>query len=381
MNYSLPPKRYPMDQVNIQNIKNYLKDKGWTEEPFGRAEVLKFKSPQPIQEDSHIEILVPSKRELIDYTRIVEVAIESISIFEEIDFEEVLSKILIFGDLLKVRISTPETKIGNIPINRGISLYESVSDLLVYSACAELNPQKSFSRKLKEANEFVGTCLIGQSQYGSFVANIHCRLERPKKPQTDLGGNIISPPFGRQTVLRILRGIGNVEDSIREESSDPIVDNYREGLNANMCDTLVDIIRIGLGNDLNISVNPAPLWAIPSDIHTDIVLQPAAQGYLIEASDILRAEIPKEKCELDGYVFQLRKKPMEKEKIIRILTFDEEQDAIPVTIKPDDKSYELAIGAHKDSKRIRVTGILEKRGRIWYLNDPEGMKIINEDCE
>ena len=72
---------------------------------------------------------------------------------------------------------------------------------------------------------------------------------------------------------------------------------------------------------------------------------------------------------------------MEKEKIIRILIFDEERGAIPVTIKPDDKSYELAIGAHKESKRIQVTGILEKRGRIWYLKDPEGMKIINEDYE
>ena len=43
MNYGLLQKKYPVEHVNIQNLKNYLKDRGWKEEPFGRAEVLKFK--------------------------------------------------------------------------------------------------------------------------------------------------------------------------------------------------------------------------------------------------------------------------------------------------------------------------------------------------
>ena len=381
MNYGLLPKRYPVEQVNIQNLKNYLEDRGWKEEPFGRAELLKFKSPQPIQEREYLEVLIPSKKELVDYNRVLEIAVDCISAFEERDFEDVLSQILFFGDLLKVRIPTPKTKIGSIPINQGILLYKSVYDLLVYSACAELNLQKSFSRRFKEAIESVETYRIGQSQYGSFVANIHCQLYRPEKPQIDLEGNVTSPPFERGTILRVLRGIKNVEDSIRKESPDPIVDNYSIGLNANMCDTLVDIVRIGLGNTLNISVNLEPMWPIPSDIHTDISLQPSAEGYLIEAAEILKGETPKEKRELIGHVFQLRKKPPEKENIVRIITLDEEGEAIPVTIKPDDDSYHLAIDAHKDQKRIRVTGILEKIGRSWYLNEPTGIEIIKEDYE
>ena len=228
MNYSPPPRRYPIEQVNIQNLKNYLKDRGWVQEPFRRVEVLKFRSPHPIQESKYLEVLIPSKRELIDYNRVVEIAVDSVSAFEERDFEDVLSQILIFSDLLKVQISTPKTKIGSIPIKQGMSLYESVYDLLVYSACAEINPQKSFLRKFKEAMDSVETYRIGQSQYGSFVANIHCKLERPETSQTDLEGNVIPPPFGRKTVLRVLRGIGNVEESIREDSPDPIVDNYLE---------------------------------------------------------------------------------------------------------------------------------------------------------
>jgi hypothetical protein len=128
MNYGILPKRYPVEQVSIQNLKNYLEDRGWKEEPFGRAEVLKFRSPQPIQEDEYLEVLIPSKRELIDYNRVVEIAVECISDFEERDFEDVLSQILVFGDLLKFRIPTPKTKIGSIPIKQGISLYKSMYD-------------------------------------------------------------------------------------------------------------------------------------------------------------------------------------------------------------------------------------------------------------
>jgi hypothetical protein len=89
MNYDLLSKRYPIEQVNLQNLKNYLKDRGWEEEPFGRVEVLKFRSPQSIQENEYLEVLIPSKRELIDYNRVVEIAVDCISDFEERDFEDV----------------------------------------------------------------------------------------------------------------------------------------------------------------------------------------------------------------------------------------------------------------------------------------------------
>ena len=371
----------PIKQVSIQNLKNYLNDRGWKEKPFGREEVIKFKSPRPIRENIYLEIFIPSKRDLIDYTQAIEIALEAIAAFERRTFEDVLSQVLIFGDLLKVQISTLKTKTGSIPINQGILLYERVNDLLVYSACAELSIEKVVSRKLKEAMEFVETCLIGQSQYGSYIAKIHCQLERPQ--QRVLFGDLTAP-FGRETLLRILRGLKNVEDSIQEKSPDPIVNNYREGLNANMCDTLVDIIRIGLGNDLKFSTNLEPIFPIPDDIRTDTSLHPSSEGYLREAADILKGETTKEKRELTGYVFQLKRKPEEKgekERVIRIFALDVGEKILPVTIKLDDQSYRLVIDAHRDEKRIKIRGTLEKVKRTWYLNEPEGLEITEEDYE
>ena len=95
MNHTLTPcdeaKRMRlMKHVTIQSLKEYLIDKGWTEEPFGRDEVLKFSPPTSTEYD----IFIPSKRELIDYDQMVEIAIDGISAYEGRDFDSLLSEII-----------------------------------------------------------------------------------------------------------------------------------------------------------------------------------------------------------------------------------------------------------------------------------------------
>ncbi|MEA2075613.1 MAG: hypothetical protein U9O85_07775 [Euryarchaeota archaeon] len=377
MSENIYTKSYPLEKVNITNFINYLADRGWNEIAFGREEVIKFQSPYPVEYNNYLEILIPAKRDLIDYTTLIEIAIDTISSFENRSFEDVLYQILIFGDLFKVRLTSPETILGSIPIEKGISLYSTVRDLLVYAASAEITPQKVYPRKLGEAMEFTENCLIDRSQYGSFIANIHCLLKRPGA-QLDLEGKL-QTQLGREVLLRIFRGLKNTEEAVNEESPDPIVENYLSGFNANMCDTLVDIVKMGRGSSLNFSAYLEPKIRIPEDVSTEITLSPSSEGYLVIASATLEGEIVPEKRELRGFVFELRKKPgklAEKERFIRLMALTEEMGNLPIKIELDEKSYQLAIDAHKRMKKVRVTGILEKIGRSWYLKEPEDFKII-----
>lgn len=373
MNLDFSSKNYPIEHVHISNLKNYLKDRGWIEESYEREEVFKFKSPRPLYDSKYIDVLIPSQEDLIGNNRIVEIAIDTISAFEERNIEDVLSQVLNFGDLLKIQIATPKTKTGNIPIDDGITLYKSIYDLLIYSACAEISLQKSYLRKLKNAVNFIETCQIGQSQYGSFVANIHCLLNRPRYLNPE--SNVNTTPLGRKTVLRILRGINNIKDSIQENTPEPIINNYNEGLNANMCDTLIDIIDIGYGSDIKISTSFEPVWEIPDSIITDLSITPYAKAYLVEASDNLRGENLEEKLELEGYVYQLTSRPNIEEKTIRLLAFDEKKEVLPVIAKLDAESYNLAIRAHENADLIKITGILKKDGRRWIIDNIESVSI------
>ena len=47
---------YPIEQIEVSHLKHYLEDRGWIAEPFGRKEVLKFRSPKPIRENKYFEI-------------------------------------------------------------------------------------------------------------------------------------------------------------------------------------------------------------------------------------------------------------------------------------------------------------------------------------
>lgn len=379
MSWNICPRKYPLKQVSVSSLEKYLIDRGWISEQFGRAEVLKFKSPRPLQGESHLEVLIPSREQLFDYEQIVESAIESISAYEKQDFDDTLSQILSFGDSLKFQISTPKTKMGYIPINDGISLYKNVSDLIIYSACSEMSLKKSFPRKFGDAINLIEKCQIGQSQYGSFIANIHCKLERPEFVDYDVQMNPIphTLPLGRKTLLRILRGLDNVAESIQIGSPDPIVDNYHVGLNANMCDTLVDIVKIGIGTDIRISAYLEPIWESPNDINADFILQPSSQPYLMEASDILKGENPEEEITIEGYVLYLKRTLDGEENTIRVVTYDLEEGEKSVTIKHlDEVSYQNAIDAHSAVTKIRITGILQKLERTWYLTRPQRLEII-----
>ena len=67
-----------LKQVTVPRLMDYLDRKRWTEEPFGRDTVLMFVSPS----NPNYFILIPSKKELVDYDRVVEIAIEGISDYE-----------------------------------------------------------------------------------------------------------------------------------------------------------------------------------------------------------------------------------------------------------------------------------------------------------
>lgn len=82
-----------LKHVTIRMLKEYLMNKGWLEEPFGRDMVLKFAAPPKFEFDGYY-VLIPSKPELFDYDHVVGIAIDLISVFEDRSFDDALFDIL-----------------------------------------------------------------------------------------------------------------------------------------------------------------------------------------------------------------------------------------------------------------------------------------------
>ncbi|MGA9100265.1 MAG: hypothetical protein WB392_15185, partial [Methanotrichaceae archaeon] len=359
------------------DLKAYLRDRGWTEVSSKRTYMIKFRSPKTISSDGkYLSLFVPKNENLVDYADTIDYVLRVVSVFEKRTYENLLNQLLSFADCLKTRII--EAKRGMLPLDQGISLYEGMLELITYSACAEYEPNtKRFPRKLDRAINYAETSLMGQSELGSYIANIYIPLERKKSAFAwD-----ITNPFARKVVLRILRGLEDLYDSVEEDHSDPIIDNYRKGLNSNMCDALINVIDVGMGNNIVVSAVLEPTYPVPEDVSTEFILTSQSKNYLQDARDKLREDAPQEEeRSFIGYV-RLLTRPEEVEKGTIILrTIDVERNkTINIRMELNDSDYKLAVDAHAVRRYVFVKGILERKGKWWVLNNPNKLRILEED--
>lgn len=363
---------YPSELVKVNQLIDYLKNRGWGEVPFARKQLLKFKSPYPIDEED-IYAFIPSSERLIDYKQIIEGSIETISLFEDKAFEDVLSSLLIFSDRVKSRII--EAKNGMIFLDRGIILYKGLRDLITSSASSLLDPSTKNPSRTAKAKKFASSSLIGQSEYGSYVANIYIPLDKPNKDF-----DFTRVPFQRKVVLRILKGMQFLNESIDEESAEPIIRNYKEGLNLDMCGALVDIIDAGKGNNVVINAILEPAYKPPSDILTEFTLTPRCKYYLEDAIETLKEEQEPEKREGQwvGFPRLLDRPERARRGLVKLEVADPVEGHIDIFIKLNESDYQFCAEANKERRSVQISGILEKDGKKWMLNDPSNLMYAGD---
>jgi len=363
----------------------YLGSQGWGKATTKRMDLLKYRSPTPINEDNeYFEVLVPLNDKIRDFYRMVELAIDNISVYYGESFNNTLSKVLYFGDAFEVGVISENTIKGAIPIPRGIALYESWRDLIGFGICASLSPlTKKFSRKNSEAIEYIGRSLIGRNSPGSFIATIYCPL--PTSRRFTIDGDLIDPP-GRIAVLHITRRLQHLSQSIAEGCAEPIIKNYCMGFNYNMCGSLLNLIDIGGEGKLNVGVTLEPSWDIPEDIIiTRFILDSSCKKYLEEARDALNEDQQEEEPlsdeqELEGIVLQLKRDPSEDERTIRLAAITKEiPEMLSVKTVLDEDMYQIAIEAHRTQQKISIKGSLERGKKFWLLRNPSNLKVIGKE--
>lgn len=285
--------------IEPHNLITYLKGMGWVEDFSQINFIVKFRSPKPIRSDgTYIYLFVPNDNTLIDYTKAIENILEVISAFERRDYNDILNQIINFADCLKANIINTEK--GTIPLNEGVSLYESLRDLITFSACSEYQPRtKRFDRKLSSAIDLVEASLIGQNETESYAVNIYLPLN---KHMMDYSLDQVIP-LSRRVVIRVLLGLEDLENSAIDDNPKPIIENYNRGLNSNMCEALIKIIDAGMGNNIVLNVIPEPRFYIPDNISTKFILSPTHKKYLKGAMELLKDSTPMKKHEeIEGYL-------------------------------------------------------------------------------
>ena len=163
------------------------------------------------------------------------------------------------GDLFRVKIAGAVASQGSFPLDEAIKLFQGGRQLLWSSAFGLLRPEPLHPhRKIKQVEDFMKSCRLGQTERGSFVATIFAPVPpeiQPALANLDAGEfQLEQQPFARQVTARVMSSLGLMASAIQNGKPEQLLDAVPQGVSANLCDALVMMKPPGDESRLDVDV-------------------------------------------------------------------------------------------------------------------------------
>ena len=362
------------DSIELQEALDYFNSVGWavTDHPNDKLLVLRALDPSLQQ----VELILPRSRTAVDFVpRLIEAA-GVIGKVLETNVEAILNLMQWVGaDVLRARLLSVVVERRSLPLDTAQTIVGGLKDLVAYGASGELTLLPFFGKPTKAASRHVHHCRFGHTFDGSFGFTIESPLiptvQKALTPEAP-------PPFERRVVERIFSGLRSAQEAVEQRRIDPLVRHYETGLNANMCDALIDMRNKISDLQVEYAVDWSPKLQEPSagGGSLKVNIGPEAYEYLQEAARALRSVEPPRPAAIEGRVVMLQSDspPWEDEPssphTILVAWIDPVGKPIRTRVVLQPRDYLLACDAHKNGAMISVQGTLEKRGRFSRLTDP-----------
>ena len=79
---------FRINAIEIERLQAYLKKKEWIEIPIERVTAIKMRAPHPL-----ISVFIPAKKDLIDYTYAMKIALNTIAMYYAKTIDDILSEV------------------------------------------------------------------------------------------------------------------------------------------------------------------------------------------------------------------------------------------------------------------------------------------------
>src|SRR5258708_8428157 len=115
------------------------------------------------------------------------------------------------------------------------------------------------------------------------------------------------PPFERRVLVRVLRGIRQVREAVLSGQPDLLVEQYKSGFNANLCELLAESFEQIEDAEVEYSVGWSPEWTAPPDVQGHAIrLEKKSSQFLMAAAKELRKLKESQLITIVGKVVALR---------------------------------------------------------------------------
>lgn len=368
----ISPKRLLTDanKVSFQNVRDYLKARGWSSIPSRRDYASIYRSPG----GNEYEVVVPLERTVGDYADSMVRAARDVAEFEGRRTEDVFRDLLRpRRDVLKFGLDGSETSAGTVGFVEGVHLVDGVRKALLASACGVKRARRYHPRLASsEADAYLRGCTLGQTEIGSFVITVDAPLEIAATLSTD-------NDFGRRSTAHLLRATGTLVQHIKRGDVERLVDvdDSEATVSANLCDALLEIIPPDESADLTLKASWSPMMPSPQDVRSLVEIDRSFYKAIEDVGARLRPTNGPKPARVFAYVAELNGIPSVDEEMEGEVTLSVfyEDELIRAKVELNAEQYAIAADAHMRIAPVVITGLIERGRRLTRVRDVSEFRL------
>jgi hypothetical protein len=274
--------------------------------------------------------------------------------------------------MFKLLVGSEEN--DSIPLEIASRNVKAMRDLLLYGACSEIEAHAHFEQPIAAARGMAQGFNFCHTFRGSFGFEVSSRVAAEHQTL-----DLFEAPARRRIVERLTRGLISLDEAVRRDSPDVIVEAFEHGLNARMCDSLISLSDDGRCDyEIDVrwgrTVQPAP----DLDRFSPVFVSQGAIEVLRAASHALKRVEP-HPDRLRGLVVNLHcvRNPLDGDarRTIEVKCLHPQRGPLLVRMSLDPLLYSIAIDAHARGLEIDAWGILQRTGNTWTLDPIESFLV------
>lgn len=326
-----------------------------------------------------IELIIPRDQQTTDFINYIEKAIRVLSGVEGREPSSIIAEIRMIGfDVVRSRIPNSLVQNDTIHLEIAASYVTGVKSLLASTATTEIQPDPFFLRLKKEGMEFADRCRFAHTFRGSFGFSIESPVAANNEPT--LSEIEQTPPFERLVMERFARGVRSICNAVDTGETADLVENAKKGFGANSFELFAKLIEETSPGGMEFDFIFSPEWRPAFDLREPQQLLVGPQHAEISkvAAKLLRSQFkPRPGETIFGRVVRLANdsdpsdlmNPMG-DREVAVAWGSEDLGDIHVRVSLGAKEYLQALHAHGAGRPIKVSGTLERRGRLYVLIGP-----------
>ncbi len=356
-------------------FRRYLAATGWTDEPVPEtANFWRYRRRVPAGE---VFIEVPRRQEFADYARRVTEIIEILTMVEDRPARTVIFELGQPGaDVVSFRFVGPETDDGSITLDDSIRIREARKRMLLAIAHSAIEPLAHHPRLARaDAVAFLSSCREVPAEPGSYLTPILV----PVSPV--VGNATLEDPFPRCVTKLLALALGHTVDALAAGEDERLLKGAAHGLSSNFLAALAELRPPGAQGSLDIAFAWAARRPAPT-LRARVRLDHGLFEPLKEAARVLRETSPAPGTEVEGYIAgfdRAAQDPSSPGEIAIIATIEGRAGTSKIFATLSPNGYKEALDAHRDARRIRLTGTLVRAGRRFVLRNPGDLVVIPDD--